>query len=44
MRGTPFDAEINSLYQQNIQDMQSRRLPIVTILQARSAVKFFITP
>ncbi len=36
MRGTPFDAEINSLYLQNIHDMQGRRLPIVTILQARS--------
>ncbi|HEX3800661.1 MAG TPA: hypothetical protein VH413_18350 [Verrucomicrobiae bacterium] len=35
MRGTPFDSEINSQYQQDVKDMRGNRMPIVTILQAR---------
>ncbi len=36
MKGTPFDAEINALYRQSIKDMKGRRMPIVTVLQARA--------
>ena len=35
MKGTPFDAEINAQYQQNLKEMGSQREPIVTVLQAK---------
>jgi hypothetical protein len=35
IEGTPFDDAINSLYQQALADMGSKRMPIVTVLVAR---------
>ncbi len=35
MKGTAFDQEINDLYQQNLKETKSHRVPIVTVLQAK---------
>jgi hypothetical protein len=35
MKGTPFDAEINTLYRQAIKSMKGQRMPVVTVLQAK---------
>ncbi len=35
MQGSPFDNEINALYQQNVKEMKHNRTPVVTVLQAK---------
>lgn len=35
MRGTPFDKEINTAYQQHLAEGQKERTPMVTVLQAQ---------
>lgn len=35
MRNTPFDREINNAYQQNVREMGSERMPVVTVLQGK---------
>jgi hypothetical protein len=36
MHGTPFDAEINAAYKESLKEMKKDRMPIVTVLQAKS--------
>jgi hypothetical protein len=35
MQGSPFDDEINALYQENVKEMKKNRMPVVTVLQAK---------
>ena len=36
MQGTPFDVEINAAYKESLKEMKKDRMPIVTVLQAKS--------
>jgi hypothetical protein len=46
IRGSPFDNEINGVLQQSIRDMNGKRLPIVTVLQAHAGqlVHYTVNP
>ena len=45
MQGTPFDAEINAAYKESLKEMKKDRMPIITVLQAKSGkiIKYTVT-